>query len=209
MKKLSLMVLAVVLAIPAAMIWSKVSDAAEPAETQTSDRVGEEMAEMNASEMADFADSAKEIREQARARWEKATREEKQEFLDRNPKLRKRVMEQTWESLGPKERAAFLQDHPVLRERLRARWRTMNAEQRQAFLNEHPKLQKKLMKREKRLEKQRIREAKRAEKGKQKGEVKRTRDEKRAEGMNNGTIIRNFPASHSLNFRAMTEDMEK
>ncbi|MEK7476585.1 MAG: hypothetical protein AAB152_13265 [Candidatus Coatesbacteria bacterium] len=82
------------------------------------------------------------LRDEAKAKWDAMTPEQREQFLKDHPRLAKRMLKRTWDKMTPAERSQFIRNHPELRERLMARWQGMTPEERKAFLDKHPRIAK-------------------------------------------------------------------
>jgi len=96
--------------------------------------------DMDDRDAGDFVGQHPDLRDDARARWEAMTPEQREQFLRDHPGLARRMLRRTWDRLTPAERAQFIRNHPELRDRLVARWRSMTPDERRAFCQRHPRL---------------------------------------------------------------------
>lgn len=114
--------------------------------------------DMEPAEAGKFAEGNPGLRDEAKAKWNAMTPEERQQFGKDNPKIRRAMLRKKWDRMTPAERGAFCDANPEMREKVRTRWGAMTPEERQAFLANHPKIEKRWQKRqakgmEKRVEK--------------------------------------------------------
>jgi len=98
--------------------------------------------DMQADEAGKFTEANAGLKEEARAKWDAMTPEEKKQFMTDHHKLRKAMFRKKWDKMTPAERGAFMDAHPEMKEKMKARWEAMTPEERQAFLANHPKIEK-------------------------------------------------------------------
>jgi predicted Fe-S protein YdhL (DUF1289 family) len=82
------------------------------------------------------------LRDEAKAKWDAMTPDQREQFLKDHPRLARRMLKRTWDQMSPAERTQFVRNHPELRERLIERWQAMTPEQRRAFCDRHPRVVK-------------------------------------------------------------------
>jgi len=98
--------------------------------------------DMQGDEAGKFADGNPGLRDEAKAKWDGMTPDERKAFLKDHPKVRRAILKKQWDKMSPADRGAFLENHPEMKEKLKARWAAMTPEERQAFLASHPKIEK-------------------------------------------------------------------
>ncbi len=111
---------------------------------------GADVEHMDDRDAGDLLEAHPDLRDQAKARWDAMTPEERQAFLRDHPKLGRRMLKRKWDEMSPRDRAQFCRTHPELRERLADRWRSMTPEQRQVFIAHHPRVARAVRRHERR-----------------------------------------------------------
>lgn len=85
-----------------------------------------------------------EVGQEAKARWEAMTPDERKAWCQAHPRLARAIVKLRWEEMTPPERADFCRTHPEVRRRIIERWQGMTPAQRQEFLRRHPQVRRRM-----------------------------------------------------------------